>query len=397
MNDADRHARPMPGVRPEIEELPESHIVAVWQLGFEVEDVVGLWVGEGDLPTPSFISEAAKASLDRGETFYTYQRGIPELRQAIARYHERVYGRPHDPERFFVTAGGMHAAQMAVRMVAGSGDEVLIPTPAWPNFVGALTVAGARPVGVPLSKDERGWRLDLERLAGAVTPRTRAIVINSPANPTGWTASESDLRALLALARDRNLWIIADEIYGRFVYDPALTVGTGRAPSFRDVMVDEDRVLFVQTFSKNWAMTGWRLGWLEAPPVLGQVIENLVQYSTSGIPTFVQRAGVAALDDGEAFLADQIACATEGRAIVGRLAEGGRIELPPPAGAFYAFLKAPGIASRDFAISLIENANVGTAPGSAFGEGGEGHVRLCFLRKSGDLKEAVARIERALT
>jgi aspartate/methionine/tyrosine aminotransferase len=291
----------------------------------------------------------------------------------------------------------MPAAMMAIRMVAGSGDDVLIPTPAWPNFVGAITVAGARAVGVPLAISERGWALDLERLARAVTPRSKAIVINSPANPTGWTASEADLRAILDFARRRGLWIVADEIYARFIYDPALTIGEGRAPSFRDVMSPEDRVFFVQTFSKNWAMTGWRLGWLEAPPEYGQMIENLVQYSTSGTPAFIQRAGVAALEQGEGFVAHQIARAKAGREIVSRLTDTGLVDLPPPAGAFYAFLKVRGTGrSKDVAIRLIEKANVGLAPGSAFGEEGEGYLRLCYARKSEDLEEAVRRITRAL-
>ncbi len=384
------------GLRPEAWQAPSSGIVEVFNYGRNREGLIPLWVGEGDLPTPAFICEAASESLARGETFYTYQRGIPDLRQAIARYHDRVYGGAADPERFFVTCGGMHALQLAARMTAGPGDEVLVPTPAWPNFIGALTVAGARPVGVPLSRDERGWRLDVERLAAAVTPRTRAIVVNTPANPTGWTATEGDQRAILDLARRRGLWIIADEIYGRFVYDPAVTVGAGRAPSFRDVMTTDDRVLFVQTFSKNWAMTGWRLGWLEAPPALGQVIENLVQYSTSGVPVFAQRAGIAALDRGEAFVEEQIARAAEGRALLAGLASTGAIDLPPPQGAFYAFFRVPGAASRDIAIRLIEEAAVGVAPGSAFGEGGEGHVRLCYLRKTEDLRVAVDRIGQAL-
>ena len=245
--------------------------------------------------------------------------------------------------------------------------------------------------------DAQGWHLDLDRLAGAITAQSRALVINSPANPTGWTAGEADLSAILAIARRHGLWIIADEIYGRFVHDPVLTVGTGRAPSFRDVMAEDDRIMFVQTFSKNWAMTGWRLGWLESPPALGQVIENLVQYSTSGTPAFVQRAGVAALDEGEGFVARQIERAREGREIVGRLTETGRVELPPPAGAFYAFLKVRDVANpQDLAVRLIETANVGLAPGFAFGDGGEDYLRLCFARKSDDLKEAVSRLSAAV-
>jgi aspartate/methionine/tyrosine aminotransferase len=162
-------------------------------------------------------------------------------------------------------------------------------------------------------------------------------------------------------------------------------------------MEPEDKVIFVQTFSKNWAMTGWRLGWLEAPPALGQVIENLVQYQTSGTPVFIQRAGVAAIEQGESFLADQIAKARYGREIVGRLAETGLVELPPPSGAFYAFLKIKGATNaKDIAFRLIDEANVGLAPGSAFGEAGEGYLRLCYLRRPEDVEEAVRRISEAL-
>jgi len=383
-------------LRPEAHQAPTSGIVDVFSYGRGRPGIIPLWVGEGDLATPSFICDAATRSLKDGETFYTYQRGIPELRQAIAGYHEKVYRKAFDPERFFVTSGGMPAMQIAFRMVCGTGDEVLIPTPAWPNFAGAITVAGARPVPVPMTVDVRGWHLDFERLEQAITPRTRVVVLNSPSNPTGWTASHDDLRAVLDMARRHGLWIVADEIYGRFIHDPAMALDR-RAPSFRDVMAPEDRILFVQTFSKNWAMTGWRLGWLEAPPVLGQVIENLVQYQTSGTPTFIQRAGVAAIEQGEDFLEDQIARAKRGRDIVGRLAETGLVELPPPSGAFYAFLKIKGATnSKDIAFRLIDEANVGLAPGNAFGDAGEGYLRLCYLRKAEDLEEAVERIGAAL-
>ncbi|MBB4041840.1 aspartate/methionine/tyrosine aminotransferase [Microvirga flocculans] len=383
-------------LRPEAEQAPTSGIVDVFTYGRSKPGIIPLWVGEGDLPTPSFICEAAARSLAQGETFYTYQRGIPELRQAIARYHEQLYRKAFDPERFFVTSGGMPAMQIAFRLLSGNGDEVLIPTPAWPNFAGAITIAGARPVSVPMTIDEKGWHLDIERLEKAVTPRTRVLVINSPSNPTGWVASHEDLRAALALARRHGLWIVADEIYGRFIHDPALAVD-GRAPSFRDVMEPEDRILFVQTFSKNWAMTGWRLGWIEAPPALGQIIENLIQYQSSGTPVFIQRAGVAAMEQGESFLADQIARARRGREIVGRLAQTGLVALPPPNGAFYAFLKIKGATNaKDIAFRLIDEANVGLAPGSAFGEAGEGYLRLCYLRKPEDVEEAVRRIGEAL-
>ncbi len=382
-------------IRAEAANAPESGIVEVANYGRGRPGLIPLWVGEGDLPTPSFVCDAAARSLSAGETFYTWQRGVPELRAAIAAYLYRLYGGPFDPERFFVTVGGMHALQIAVRIVAGAEDEVLIPTPAWPNFAGAITVAGARPVSVPMDFGQGGWSLDLDRLAAAVTPRTRAIAVNSPANPTGWTASRETLAAILELARAHGLWIVADEIYGRFVFDEGLAVN-GRAPSFHDLMDPRDRILFVNTFSKNWAMTGWRLGWLEAPPALGDMIENLIQYSTSGVPVFQQRAGIAALEEGEGFVGQQIARARAGREVCAGLAGPG-VALPPPAGAFYAFLKVRGAAdSRGLAKRLVDEANVGLAPGSAFGPGGEGGLRLCFARKADDLVEAVRRMRPVL-
>lgn len=380
-------------LRPEARNAPESGIVEVMNHGRLRPGLIPLWVGEGDLPTPDFIMRAAQKSLLDGETFYTWQRGIPELREALARYHTRLYGQPFSAERFFVTGSGMQSVQIAVRMLAGPGDELVIPTPAWPNFVAAIEVGGAKAVCVPMDLDQGRFTLDLDKLAAAITPRTRALIINSPANPTGWTATKDEMAALLALARKHGIWIIADEIYGRFIYS-----GEARAASFHDVMEEEDRVLFLQTFSKNWAMTGWRMGWIEAPPAFGQIIENLIQYSTSGSPVFIQRAGVAALDEGEAFVAEQIARAAQGRKIVSEgLKATNRVSLSAPDGAFYQFFSVDGrVDSRALAVELVDTANVGLAPGTAFGPGGETGLRLCFARKASDLTEAVARLQRAL-
>ena len=240
---------------PSARALPESGIVKVFNYGRLRPDMIGLWAGEGDLATPPLIGAGAKAALDAGQTFYTFQRGIPPLREAAAAYVSRLYDRPVSSEEFFVTCGGMQAIQMAVQLVVGAGDEVVIPAPSWPNFAGAILGHGGVPRFAPLSFGAQGWTLDLDRLFGAVTDRTRALFINSPANPTGWTAGMDDLRAILDFARARALWIIADEIYGRFHYDDG-----GVAPSFQTLREPGDRILFVQTFSKLWAMTGWRMG-----------------------------------------------------------------------------------------------------------------------------------------
>lgn len=375
-------------VRAEARAAPESGIVEVMNYGRDRPGLIPLWAGEGDLPTPDFVRAAAQASLDAGETGYTWQRGIPELRAALARYHGRVYGRPFDPERFFVTGSGMHAIQMALKLVAGPGDEVIVPTPSWPNFAAAAELSGARVVDVPLGFGNDGWTLPLDRLAEAVTPATKVIFINSPSNPTGWTASLDDLKGVLDIARRHGLWIVADEVYGRFVYDGF------RAPSFHDVAEAEDRILYVNTFSKNWAMTGWRMGWIEADPALGQVLENLVQYSVSGVAVFMQRAGVVALDAGDGFIDFQRQrMATNRTLLCEALGRTGRVRFAPPKGAFYLFFGVDGETdTARLGLRLVDEANIGLAPGDAFGAAGRGFLRFCFARGPESVAEATQRL-----
>ena len=367
---------------------PESGIVAVANHGRGREGLIPLWVGEGDKPTPDFISNAMKASIDRGETFYTWQRGIPDLRNALARYHTRHFGRTFEASEFIVTGGGMHAILLSLQATAGQGDEAIYLTPAWPNFPGAAGIAGAIPVAVPLEFTGNGWALDHERLKAAITPKTKVIFFNSPSNPTGWTADRGDLQAVLALARKHGIWIIADEIYARFHYDG------NRAPSFMDIMQPEDRILFVNTFSKNWAMTGWRIGWITAHPSLQQVFENLVQYSTSGVAPFMQRGAIAALEEGDQYLSDQIEHARQARDLVcSVLGRTGRTRFAVPSGAFYLFFSIDNVTdSKAAAMQMIDDVQVGLAPGSAFGEGGENFFRLCFHRGIDGLEEAALRI-----
>ena len=382
-------------IRAEARAAQQSGIVEVFNYGRDRPGLIPLWVGEGDLTTPAFIREAAQRSYEAGETFYTAQRGLPAFREAIAAYMNRHYGtagRSFNADRFFVTAGGMHALQIATRLVAGAGSDIIVPTPAWPNFEGALTIAGARTIGVPLelvgAEGHLRWALDPDRIERALTPATRALVINSPANPTGWSASRAELAEILHLARRHGLWIIADEIYGRLWFDG------GRAASFHDVMDEADRILFVQTMSKNWAMTGWRVGWLEAPPALGQVIENLIQYSSSGVATPSQRAAAVALTEGEDFFAAQVARMRLSRdCLCDGLAATGRARFATPPGTFYVFSAFEGVGdSRAAALRIVDEANVGLAPGTAFGAGGESFMRICFARDPQSIAEAVERL-----
>jgi len=367
---------------------PESGIVEVVNYARGRDGLLPLWVGEGDLPTPEFINKAAMDALSGGETFYTYQRGIPELRQALSDYYARHFGVTLPVEHFFVTGSGMQAIQIAVQALTSPGDELVYLTPAWPNIAAALEIAGARSVAAQLSFEGGKWAVDLDRIAAAITPKTKGLFINTPSNPTGWTASEDDLRAILALARTHDLWIMADEIYARYYF------AGGRAPSFLDVMEPDDKVMFVNSFSKNWSMTGWRVGWIVAPPQAGQVLENLIQYSTSGVAQFMQRGAVAALNDGDSFVQSNIDKARRSRDILcDALIATNRVETLKPDGALYAFLKIDGVTdSRKAAIDIVDKTGVGLAPGAAFGAGGELFLRACFLRDPAQVQIAADRL-----
>ena len=375
-------------LRPQARNAPESGIVAVMTYGRQKDGILPLWAGEGDLPSPEFIRDTASKALLDGETFYTWQRGIPELRDALIRYHKRHFGKQFVRDNFVVTGSGMQSIQLALQATTGAGDEVIYLSPAWPNFAAAAGVAGANPVPVVLTFGDAGWALDVTRIEAAITPRTKAIFINSPSNPTGWTGSHENLREILAIARRHGLWIIADEIYALFHF------GEGRAASFMDIMDDDDKIIFVNSFSKNWAMTGWRVGWIKAHESLAPMFENLIQYSTSGVAQFMQKGAVAALDDGDDFIAMQVKRAKAARDIFcSRLLATNRVRLVAPEGAFYLFFAVDGISdTMKAAFDIVDKANVGLAPGTAFGPGSDGYFRVCFNRRLDQVEDAADRL-----
>lgn len=378
---------------PRARDVPESEIVAVVNHARLREDVIPLWVGEGDRPTPPFICDAAIRSLQAGETFYTWQRGIPPLRQALADYYDRHFGGNADPETFFVTGSGMLAIRLSIEAVSAPGDEIVYLSPAWPNIVAGLQISNARAVGVTLDFADGGWQLDMDRLAAAIGPRTRALFINTPSNPTGWVASSAELAQILELARKAGIWIIADEIYARYFY------AGHRSASFLDLAQEDDRIIYVNTFSKNWSMTGWRVGWIKAPAELGQVFENLIQYSTSGVAQFMQQGALAALNEGDAYVEELKEQARRNRDILcDALMATNRVRLSKPDGAFYAFFAIDGMDdSRATAYRIVDETGIGLAPGSGFAEGGEAFLRACFLRKQEHVEMAADRLVRFIS
>jgi len=391
--------QPPPGLplreslRPAIAALPGSGILEIFNHGLGRPDLIALWAGEGDLPTPDYVSMAAIKALCEGQTRYTYQFGIPALREALARDLTAIHGRPVPVDTIAVTVGGMQAISLTMQALVGEGDEVVLPSPLWPNAAMAVRVCGGHDVAVPLDFDpDRGWRLDLDRFADAIGPRTKALFLNAPGNPTGWTMSREDILAIRDLARERDLWIIADEAYARITFEGP------PAPSFLDVMGPEEKVISVNTFSKNWAMTGWRIGWAVVPPPVARTIADLNQYNSSGVATFLQYGALAAVEQGGEMVERMRALCRRGRDVVDDALAGlDRVRYSSPQAGFYTFFSVDGESdARSLAFRLLDETGVGLAPGTAFGPGGEKFLRLCFATSEDTLTRALDRLIPAL-
>ena len=355
-------------------------------------DVIAFWFGEPDELTPDFIRRAGMAALEAGETFYTHNYGIPELRAALAAYLTRLH-RPVKLENVIVASSGMSALMLTTQALVGHGDRVVEVTPLWPNLVEIPKVLGAQVECVSLDFSAAGWTLDLDRLLAALTPGTRALYVNSPNNPTGWTITREAQQTILEHCRRLGIWIVADDAYDR------LWFGDGpAAPSFLDIAEEGDRLVSTNTFSKSWLMTGWRIGWLVAPPELAIQVGKLIEYNTACVPVFVQRAGLVAVQSGEPVIRHTVERYRRARDfLIGRLNDIPGVQAATPTGAMYAFFRVEGMTdSLAFCKKLVVDANLGLAPGIAFGPEGEGFVRWCFASSEERLADGVERLHRAL-
>jgi aspartate/methionine/tyrosine aminotransferase len=376
-------------IREDIERLQASKIVDVWRRGFGRKDLITLAVGEGDLPTPKFIADAAYKSMLAGETYYNHKRGLPELRDALARYYRRHWQVDLTDERISVTSSGMNALMLAMQIGIGAGDNMVAVSPVWPNIFAATEIMGGTVRLVALDNDRGQWKLDLDKLFAAVDRRTRVLYAASPGNPTGWVMSEDELRDVVEFCRLRNIWFAVDEVYNRLIYDRAV------APSALQFARVDDPVIVVNSFSKTWAMTGWRIGWMVSPPALAPFIEKLVEYNTSGGQAFLQRGALAAVEEGEQFVAEQVARYRAGRDLVTqRLGAMRKVRLMRTDASMYVMFQVEEEPdSYQLAIRLVDEVGVGLAPGVAFGEGGEGYLRLCFAVSQAKLSEVMNRLE----
>lgn len=374
-------------------DLTESPISDVANTVFGDPDVVPMWFGESDLVTPDFVRDAAAQGLQSGETFYTWQRGTPDFRAALSAYTERLYKIECPPDRLSLTTGGMQSILLSCQLLVDPGDNVVIVSPIWPNITSAVKLVGGEPRYVALDREADGrWKLDMQKIFDSVDDRTRAIFVNSPGNPTGWVMTSEEQQTLLDFVRKRGLWIMADEVYARLIYTRPV------APSFLEIATPEDPVLVLNSFSKPWAMTGWRLGWLTHPAALGDQIAKLVQINTSGVPAFLQRGAIAALEKGDDFVTQMVErCRSGGELVFQRLSGLPRVTISRPEAAFYSFFSVDGIDdTMAFCKKLAKEYKVGLAPGEAFAAGGQGNIRLCFASGAERLSKGLDRIESAI-
>ena len=381
---------PVQGLRAAVRDLPGSRIREVANLGFGQAGLVRFWFGESQRRTPDYIAEAAAQAIRDGETFYTHNNGVEPLRDQIAGYLSRLHGRGRERAEISVTSSGVSALSLAMKAVVDPGDRVVLVTPVWPNIPGIAQLLGAEIVRAPLSAREGRWVLDLDSLLDALTPGTRLLVINSPGNPTGWVLPAEHRQVILDHCRRLGIWILADDVYERLVFASNLN----SAPSFLSISEPEDRVLGVNSFSKAWLMTGWRLGWLVAPARLEAEFGKLIEFNTSCAPGFIQQAGRVALRDGEPHVA---ALRADLEAARSQVVEGLRalpgVEALVPEGGMYTCLRIDGFPdSMVLARRLVQEAGLGLAPGLAFGPEGEGWLRWCIAADPATLSEGIDRL-----
>ena len=376
--------------------LEESMIRRVANAGMGRSDVLKFWFGESDETTPAFIRDAAIASLQQGETFYAHNLGLPELRDAIARYSTGLRcpgAEPIGAERIAVTSGGVNALMLAVQALVDAGDEVVAVTPVWPNLTAQPLIMGAQLRCVSLKPVAGQWQLDMEELLAAITRKTKLLIVNAPNNPTGWTLSRDEQAAILGHCRKTGTWILADEVYERLYFE---STPNGCAPSFLDIAGPEDRLVVVHSFSKSFLMTGWRLGWLVMPPAMTPHMGKLVEFNTSCAPVFIQRAGLVALQKTDDVTPQLVAHLKTCRdTLVPLLQAIPGVEVAAAKGGMYAFFRLTDQQrfgdSLETAKRLVAEAGLGLAPGNAFminpAPQAQGWLRWCFASRD------VARLE----
>lgn len=369
--------------------IKPSGIRRFFDIANELEDVISLGVGEPDFDTPWHVRDEGIYSLQKGRTFYTANAGLKELRQEICRYIERKQGVTYNPmTETLVTIGGSEAIDLAMRALLNPGDEVIFCEPCYVSYLPCIVLSNGVPVRIPL-KEENQFRLTPEELEEAITPKTKAIVLSFPNNPTGAVMSREDLEAIAAVIRKHNVVVISDEIYSELTY-------TGeRHVSIVEIEGMKERTILINGFSKAFAMTGWRMGYALAPEVLMKQMIKIHQFTIMAAPTTSQYAGIVALKNCDDDVIEMRDSYNQRRRYLLKKMEELGIPCFEPFGAFYIFpnISQFGMTSEEFATKLVQEERVAVVPGSAFGESGEGFVRISYAYSLDSLKKAIERLE----
>ena len=377
---------------PTVVGIKPSGIRKFFDIAGTMDDVISLGVGEPDFPTPWEIRKAGILSLESGRTRYTSNRGLENLRTEISRYVDRKYGVSYDAEsEILVTVGGSEAIDACIRAIASPGDEIIIPQPSYVCYEPITALCGCKPVIIE-TKAENAFKVTPEELKAAITPRTKALVLPYPCNPTGAIMEKADLEAIAAVLRDTNILVISDEIYAELTFGDASHVSIASIDGMRE------RTVLINGFSKTFSMTGWRLGYACGPAPVMEQLTKIHQYAIMCAPTTSQYAAVEALRNGD----EAVAAMREEYDMRRRLIVNGFNKLGlscrEPKGAFYAFpcIRSTGMSSEEFCEKLLCTEKVAVVPGTAFGESGEGFVRASYCYSTEHILEALKRIERFL-
>ena len=369
--------------------LAPSLIREISEQAYSIDGIIPLWFGEGCWPTSEIAINAVSKALKSGDHFYQPNSGKIGLREQISQYYSKVYNLEIPVSNLTVTASGMNGLAIVAQALVSSGDQVVSIEPSWPNIAETFRICGANVSVISLEVENKKWALDLERLLSAITHETKAVLINSPNNPTGWTMSTEDQLRLLNHCRQTNTWIVADDVYSRLYYQGEY------APNFLKIAGKSDLLISVNSFSKAWSMTGWRLGWITAPKEMEAVLAMLTEFNIAGPAGFIQAAGSEMLKSGEGEVAILRKRLSDAYALTAkRLTNIPRLNFIEPEGAFYCLFRVEGIKdSLSLAKDLCQKAKVGLAPGIAFGPEGEGCLRLCYAQPSEVLNTAFDRLE----
>jgi aspartate aminotransferase len=384
-------------INKEIISLKETEIMEVANFGrkhaFETgEKVYSAWFGEGDTSTNKIIYDKAIDSLVKGKTFYTFQNGMPSLRLEISNYMNEIFKINTKPDNHSVVTGGMMGLRLVCDLILSDNDEVVIVGPVWPNIKSSVLLKKSKIKEVSLTLGKKGWNLDFQLLLKSISSSTKMVFINSPGNPTGWVITRDQQNKLLNHVRQTGSWLISDEVYHQIIFNDTV------APSFLQISLPNDRLIVINSASKSFNMTGWRIGWLTHPVELGEHIAKLVQITTSGVPEFLQNGLLSALHNYKVITNELKLNLIKSRDLMfARLKTWSRVECSVPEAAFYAFFKVKGMSnSLEFAKKLIVETKVGVAPGIAFGASGEGHLRICFAANEGFINTIMDRLEPVL-